>query len=230
MRTALVLSGGGLSGAWQAGAWSVLSERMPFDLIVGVSVGSLNGYLMASGITPEELRQRWLTPDLARFTRLPANIRRMMETYHLKTSFAITVTDLLTLKPRVFRDAEITWRHLAASCAIPLVLPQRRLDGRWCSDGGLADPVPILPAVELGATRILALDALPGIRARALRPLIRTFRRVAGYHPVVPPSVEVKTIVPGSEFGGIRDALVWKKSNIEAWWEMGVWDALRALA
>jgi NTE family protein len=144
----------------------------------------------------------------------------MTENYHLQIPFAITVTDLLTLRPRVFRDSEITWRHLAASCAIPVVLPQQLIDGRWSSDGGLVDPVPISPAVELGATRIVALDALPGIRAHVFRPFIRTFRRVVGYRPIVPGSVEVETIVPG-----IRDALVWKQANIEAWWELGAADA-----
>ena len=54
---ALVLSGGGLFGAWQAGAWSVLVDHIRPDLIVGASVGSLNGYVIASGGTPEELAE-----------------------------------------------------------------------------------------------------------------------------------------------------------------------------
>jgi len=46
---ALVLSGGGLFGAWQAGAWAACASHWQPDLIVGASVGSLNGYLIASG-------------------------------------------------------------------------------------------------------------------------------------------------------------------------------------
>ena len=68
---------------------------------------------------------------------------------------AVVVTDLLRLKPGIFRGSEVTWRHLAASCAVPLVLPQVRIDGRWYSDGGLLNPLPVYAAVELGATEIL---------------------------------------------------------------------------
>ena len=75
---ALVFSGGGLFGAWQAGVWSVLVDHIVPDLIVGASVGSLNGYVIASGGTPEELRSMWLDPAFARFADLPHNIRRMM--------------------------------------------------------------------------------------------------------------------------------------------------------
>ena len=41
--TALVLSAGGMYGAYQAGAWRVLAERFQPDLIVGASIGAVNG-------------------------------------------------------------------------------------------------------------------------------------------------------------------------------------------
>ena len=57
-KTALVLSGGGFKGAFQVGALKYLKNNwsrielsgspMKFDLIAGVSVGSLNGVLVAS--------------------------------------------------------------------------------------------------------------------------------------------------------------------------------------
>src|SRR6187549_1474157 len=59
MMRALVLSGGGLWGAWQAGAWSVLAEEFKPDLIVGASIGSINGYMLASGVSPAALMERW---------------------------------------------------------------------------------------------------------------------------------------------------------------------------
>ena len=89
---ALVLSGGGLFGAWQAGAWSALAGRISPDLIVGASVGSLNGYVIASGATPDELRAMWLDPAFARFADLDSNIRKMMSHYQLRIPFAITAT------------------------------------------------------------------------------------------------------------------------------------------
>lgn len=64
--TALVLSGGGAKGAFQAGALKVLREAgYSFDAISGVSVGTLNGVMLATG-QYDELLEVWekITPDL----------------------------------------------------------------------------------------------------------------------------------------------------------------------
>jgi NTE family protein len=63
--TTLVLSGGGAKGAFQAGALEVLRNNgFTFDAISGVSVGSLNGAMLATGQL-EELLKVWqdLTPN-----------------------------------------------------------------------------------------------------------------------------------------------------------------------
>jgi NTE family protein len=226
---ALVLSGGGLFGAWQAGAWSVLADRMSPELIVGASIGSLNGYLIASGIPTQELRDRWLDPSLARFTDLHSNIRRMMEHYTLRIPFAITATELPRMKPRIFRDSEITWQHLAASCALPVVLPQVRIGPHWYSDGGLLGALPSWAAAELGAKHIIGLQALPEPTSWWLGQATRAFRAVAGHNPPVPAGVVVHQIRPGQRLGSVRDTVQWKRSNIERWLEQGAEDARRAV-
>jgi predicted acylesterase/phospholipase RssA len=225
---ALVLSGGGLFGAWQAGAWSVLANCMSPDLIVGASIGSLNGYLIASGITAQELRDRWLDPSLARFTDLQSNIRRMMAHYTPHIPLAITATELPRMKTRIFRDSEITWQHLAASCALPVVLPQIRIGSHWYSDGGLLGE-PSWAAAELGAKRIIGLQALPQSPSWWLGQATRAFRAVAGHNPPVPPAIEVLEIKPGQRLGAVRDTIQWKRSNIERWLEQGAEDARRAV-
>jgi NTE family protein len=222
---ALVLSGGGLFGAWQAGAWSVLSRDVRPDLIVGASVGSLNGYVIASGGTPEELRNMWLEPSFARLTDLSSNIRRMMARYALRIPFAITATELPRMKPRIFRDSEITWQHLAASCALPLALPQVRIGTHWYSDGGLLGALPAWAAVELGATQIIGLQALPQATSWWLGQATRAFRAIAGHNPPVPPGIEVFEICPGRRLGSVRDTIQWKRSNIERWLDQGAEDA-----
>ncbi len=46
----LVLAGGGSKGAYQIGAWKALREmNITFDAIAGVSIGSINGALIAQG-------------------------------------------------------------------------------------------------------------------------------------------------------------------------------------
>jgi predicted acylesterase/phospholipase RssA len=232
-RVALVLSGGGLFGAWQAGAWRALSDRLQPDLIVGASVGALNGYAIAGGASPEELVELWLRPEFANLRNLPHTIRALMSRYPLTAGeapddaeghgpdYALILTDLLKLKPKIFQGGDITWRHLAASCAIPGVLPIQIIDGRRYCDGGLLNPLPVWAAVELGATHIVALHALPEIPSRWLKPLAAGFRKVAGHHPPLPEGVELLMVQPAGALGSVRDSLHWRRGNIERWLDLG---------
>ncbi len=226
---ALVVSGGGLFGAWQAGVWSVLAKRVNPDLVVGASVGSLNGYLIASGAPPEKLREMWLDPALGRFEDLASNIRRMMAQHTPKIPFAVTATELPRMKPRIFRGSEITWQHLAASCALPFAFPQVRIGSHWYSDGGLLGALPLWAAAELGATRMIGLQALPQSPSWWLHQFVRAFRGVAGHNPSVPAGIEVLEIRPGQRLGSVRDTIQWKRSNIERWLDQGADDAARAV-
>ncbi|MBR2315596.1 MAG: patatin-like phospholipase family protein [Clostridia bacterium] len=57
----LILPGGGAKGAYQIGAWSALREmRIKFSAIAGVSIGSINGALIASN-KYEEALDMWST-------------------------------------------------------------------------------------------------------------------------------------------------------------------------
>ena len=60
-KTALVLSGGGSRGAYQAGAWRALEELgIKFDMVVGVSVGAINGAMVVQNerVFSEDLWRR----------------------------------------------------------------------------------------------------------------------------------------------------------------------------
>jgi predicted acylesterase/phospholipase RssA len=219
MKRALVFSGGGVFGAWQAGVWRGLAarfEQVP-DLIVGASVGSLNGFAIAGGSSAKELCEFWMQPGIGKFRRLPETIRELMARYPLQTEFALTLTDLARMKPKVVRGGDVTWKHLAASCAIPGLIRQRRIGGRWYSDGGLLNPLPVWAAAELGATEIIAVHALPEIPGSVLKPLVTGFRRVFGHYPALPEGVRLVTIEPDGVLGSVRDALHWKRENVERW-------------
>jgi NTE family protein len=221
---ALVLSGGGMFGAWQVGAWAALAEQFRPDLIVGASVGSLNGYAIASGATPVQLGDFWRSEQYGQFSNLPVSIRGLMQR-PLQMDFAVVITDLLRLKPRIIRGPEVTWKHLAASCAIPVLLPQVRIDGRYYTDGGLLNPLPVYAAVDLGATEIVGLNALPDIPVSVVRPVIRGFRAIFGHHPPLPKGVSLRTILPSQELGSVTDAIKWKRENVDRWIEQGRRDA-----
>ena len=224
MKRALVFSGGGIFGAWQAGVWKGLAAMAGGgpELIVGASVGSLNGYAIAGGATADELCAFWMRPEVGRFRRLPDTIRALMERYPLALDYALTMTDLARMKPKIVPGGDVTWRHLAASCAIPGLLPQRRIGGRWYSDGGLLNPLPVWAAVELGATEIVAIQALPEIPSSVLKPVVKGFRKLFGHHPQVPEGVQVLTIEPLKTLGSVSDALRWKRENVERWIELGI--------
>lgn len=66
---ALVLSGGGARGAFQAGVVAALLERESFDLICGTSIGALNGAAVAQN-EPGLLREVWQRIGSARVLRL----------------------------------------------------------------------------------------------------------------------------------------------------------------
>ena len=58
---ALVLSGGGGFGAYQVGAWQALAEaRWRPDVVLGTSIGAVNGFLISRSFGAEELRRVWL--------------------------------------------------------------------------------------------------------------------------------------------------------------------------
>jgi predicted acylesterase/phospholipase RssA len=77
---ALVLSGGGSHGAYEAGVVKALLERESYDLICGVSIGAINGAFIAAG-NPDALEHFWhdILPQrgLEMFPHVP-RLRRLL--------------------------------------------------------------------------------------------------------------------------------------------------------
>lgn len=200
-RVAFVFSGGGPLGALQVGTLKALYEHdIRPDLVVGTSVGALNATWTAFDPTPEgckRLESSWLKMEdndlfpgggrfkaswarmLVRGNRIFENIgvRRVIETSLGRPRFedaqiplAVTATDLETGAERVFSTGDIV-DPLLASTAMPGVFPPVPIDGRNYIDGGVANNVPIAPAVEMGGTTVYVMDATSHSRQR--RPLNR---------------------------------------------------------
>jgi NTE family protein len=228
--SALVLSAGGLWAAWQAGAWSVLRDRFRADGIVGASAGAWNGWAIAGGATPEELASQWMEESIGRvmqfglhragFLRgepLVASARRLFDRYQPRMPFALTIVEVPSMRPRVVCDGEITWKHLAASCAIPFGFPPVEIDGRWYVDGGFRAGLPLWAAEELGARRVLALNVLNTPGFRVLHKVL--WGRGASA------SLDVTLVEPSYRLGSLHDAVVWNPRNIGSWIEAGRRDA-----
>ncbi|HTM84405.1 MAG TPA: patatin-like phospholipase family protein [Mycobacterium sp.] len=185
MTTAFVLSGGASLGSIQVGMLLALAEAgIAPDLVVGTSVGAVNGGWVASqpdttGI--EELAEVWrglsrnavfptrpLTGLLGFLGRLPnlvpaTGLRRLL-TRHLQFArleeapipLHVVATDVLSGHD-VLLSSGVAVDAIAASAAIPAVLPPVKINGRELMDGGVVNNTPISHAVALGADRIYVL-------------------------------------------------------------------------
>jgi predicted acylesterase/phospholipase RssA len=242
MKTAVVFSAGGLFGAWEVGAWRELEPAVRPDIVVGASIGALNGWMVAGGCPVGELerlwldlqamsRPRWHIPrgpldGVLEFDALEALIRRVCEAYRPRVEFGAIATDTLRLRPRLFRSPEVTWRHLAASVGMIGVFRQYRIDGRVYSDGGLLGALPLWAAVEMGAERIVAVNCLPRLPSRLMTAGVRTVQFLARYRrPRIPASVQVEEVRPDGPLGSTWESLAWTAANTRRWMERGREDA-----
>ncbi len=186
-----VLGGGGSLGATQVGMLQALGERRAApDLVVGTSVGSLNGAVLAadpvgaanrlSHVWARTTRERVFPGGLLAQTRLLHRAKTHLfpnsglaatitdfvgesTTFHdLAVPFAAVATDIGTARPVVVRDGPLL-PALLASAAIPGVFPAVDVAGRPCYDGGLVANIPMRQAVEAGARSLVVLDCgFPG--------------------------------------------------------------------
>jgi NTE family protein len=238
---ALVLSAGGMYGAYQAGAWKVLADVFRPDLIVGASIGAVNGWAIAGGCEPDELIRRWLNMEsVGRYRwKFPAGIfggvldteylqnliSDIYQCYPPRVDCALVLTDLLRLRPRIFRGPEVTLKHLVAGTAIVGIFDQVRIDGRLYSDGGELAAVPLWAAAELGATKALVVDVLPEAPGLVAKTFVAAMRLLSPFRAVVPASMQVVRVAPQKLLGAPLDSIYWKRRNAEAWIRAGEQDA-----
>lgn len=183
--TAFVLGGGGVLGACEAGmARALLEHGMTPDIIVGTSIGALNGVVIAADPTVDgvgrlvELWARMSSDDvlggtmlgrlgrLARYgTHLHANepLRRLLvellpvERFdELPVHFECVAASIERAQEHWFTDGPLVPAVLA-SAALPGVLPPVEVEGEHFLDGGLVNSIPIARAVALGADVVYVL-------------------------------------------------------------------------
>lgn len=182
MTVAFVFSGGTNLGAVQVGMALALAEHdITPDLIVGTSVGAINGAWLASGQSPDGLASLWRTirrrdvfplhpaTGLAGFTgrsrhligdgALRRLLRRHLTFAHLEHApipLAVVATDAATGQ-QVVLDRGPLVPAVLASTALPAIFPPVRIGDRLLIDGGIANNTPITLAIESGATEVWVL-------------------------------------------------------------------------
>lgn len=185
MTTAFVLSGGASLGAIQVGMLLALAEaQITPDLIIGTSVGALNGGWVASGpdvARIEALADVWRSlsrnevfptrPILGllgflgqRRNLVPDTGLRRLLSEHLGFSrledalipLHVVATDVLSGQDMLLSSGDAI-DAIMASAAIPAVFPPVNIDGRDLIDGGVVNNNPLSHAVALGADRAWVL-------------------------------------------------------------------------
>ncbi|MFD9316394.1 patatin-like phospholipase family protein [Streptomyces sp. NPDC060053] len=185
---AVVVGAGGVLGAAHVGVGYALEQRgfVP-DLIIGTSVGALNGAIAAAH--PDraapwldhvwtQLRRRevyplgYLSSRAGIFTdrglrRLIARAGLPSRIEQLAVPFTAVAMDLATGDPVLLDHGDLE-SALLASAAIPGMLPPVDREGRTLVDGGVIAYVPVLAAQQAGAASVVVVAAGP--ESSPLRP------------------------------------------------------------
>ena len=185
VETAFVLGGGGNLGAVQVGMLRALLERqITPDLVIGCSVGAINGAALAADPTVAGAMRIWDCwsrlggDDIFPHGRLHGpwqlvrrgealfvndGLRRVIEDWlpyrkfeETKVPLEIVAVSLRTEQDVWFSSGPVV-EPVLASAALPAVFPPVWIDGEAFIDGGVVNNVPLMRAVELGAKRIFVL-------------------------------------------------------------------------
>jgi NTE family protein len=193
-RLAVVLGGGGLLGAHEVGMLRALAERsVRPDLVVGTSVGALNGAFFAHDPTPagvDRLIEMWsetqgfpggsLLRRISTLARSGTHLQSLDEVRErLLTVLPVeSLEQLGTPFQCVAASIENAAEHwfdrgpladvILASCAVPGILPPVKIGDEHYIDGGIVNSIPVGRAVALGASTIYVLQV--GRLEQPLRP------------------------------------------------------------
>jgi predicted patatin/cPLA2 family phospholipase len=199
-KTALIIEGGAMRGAWAAGVLAFLHQRglRQYDLTYAASSGACSAAYFVAGMWQPGLSiwrehackvvrkinflRHKPVIDLAYLVdhvfrqHVPLSIEALQKA---PTRFFIVLTDCDTGEPVYFhaRDERV-FDALRATSSMPLATRGYDfVDGHPFADGGIADPIPIQRAIQDGATDItVVLTHSPDLR---LKPLPRWLGRVA---------------------------------------------------
>ena len=225
-KTALIVEGGAMRGAWAAGALAYLQEcgRRQFDLVYAASSGACSAaYFVADMLEPgltiwrdfacnvvqkSNFLRRKPMIDLAYLVdyvmrkNIPLSVEALQKA---PTQFFIVLTDCHTGEPVYFRvcDDRVFAALRATSSLAMATRGSDFVDGHPYADGGVADPVPLRQALADGATDItVVLTHNPAFR---LKPVPRWMGKVA--YPEVPAVARVWTARQNLNYNAALDLM-----------------------
>lgn len=182
---ALVVEGGAMRGIFSCGVLDSFLDNNynPFDFCIGVSAGATNlaaWMCMQRGRNYKVYTDYSCRPEFISFKRFLAgghaldldwlwentirDIRLDLETFKKQSiPFYVAATNSLTGKAEYFKgEADTLEQLIKASSALPVLYRDfPEYNSTPMSDGGIADPVPVIKAYEMGAGEITVLLSRP---------------------------------------------------------------------
>jgi NTE family protein len=216
----LALGGGGARGFAHIGALRVLEqEKIPIDVVVGTSVGSLVGALYADQGRVLDAEYNAIQVEAAdlfdyralsvfsggmiKGDKLEKFLRDRLKNQMIEkmaVPFAAVAVDIKTGQTVIF-DHGPAATAVHASCAIPGVFVPVEIDGVTYVDGGVTDPIPSDIARSLGAEVVIAMAIPAPLPQRNLKNPISVI-----HHAVS---------IMSSEIGALRareaDVVIWSR-------------------
>lgn len=186
--TALVLGGGGSRGAYEAGVWQALTELgIEFDMVCGVSVGSINAAMVAQGDV-DKLNTLWKEIhthevfDVAEDANMMSfamefvkkggatvsGLKTLLDKYldedavrNSPVDMGLLTTEFPSMKPRPLWIKDIPKGQLAdyiaASSAAFPAVHYYEIGSEKFIDGGYSNNLPVPMAWDHGATDCIAV-------------------------------------------------------------------------
>lgn len=181
-KVGVALGGGGARGFAEIGVLRALEqEKIPVDVVVGSSVGSLIGAIYADSgrvldaeftaisIKDEDIFDykafSFFSGGFVKGEKLELFLNTHLKNKNIENmavSFGAVAVDLRTGQAVIFDKGPVA-RAVHASCAIPGVFVPVEIGGKIYVDGGVTDPIPVDFAIKKGADVVIAVAIPPAL-------------------------------------------------------------------
>ena len=262
---ALIVEGGAMRGIFSCGVLDSFLDNSynPFDFCIGVSAGATNlaaWMCMQRGRNYKVYTDYSCRPEFISFRRYLfgghaldldwlwentiRDIRLDLETFKKQTiPFYVAATNSLTGKAEYYKGAAETLEQLIkVSSALPVLYRgYPEYNNTPMSDGGIADPIPVIKAYEMGAGEITVLLSRPsGYRKKpgkfpfltdfmlkekkalseAMHKRSEVYNRAIDFIENPPEDCKINALAPGSGFSVGRTTK--NKAMLDDGYSMGV--------
>src|SRR5690554_659194 len=187
-KRSLILAGGGMRVAYQAGVLIALEEAgIKFNHVDGTSGGIFNTAMLASGLEPKAIAQRWRSLKIKNFIS-GRKFRDYLKPFSMtgyadadnirKKIFTHLGIDLPTIQANTFFNAsfnvcnfsdktveaisnkEVVEDHLIAGVSLPLMMPALQIGGDWYTDAVWIKDAHLMEAVRQGSEELWLVWAI----------------------------------------------------------------------